>query len=211
MDEDRWLRLMQRWEFEPSLDTFRRLVEAYSEPERYYHTAEHIDACLRHFDRCSDGLNYPREVETALWFHDAVYQPLADDNEERSALWTREFLRSHGASSEETERVYRLIMATADHHPHTTDASLLIDIDLAILGARTGVYDEFERNVREEYAMVPLPEYREKRAKVLREFLDRDAIYRNEPFASERESQARENLSRAIIDLISDQAGESSG
>lgn len=208
MTEERWLRLMSSWEFEPSSDTFQDLIRAYGQPHRHYHTAEHITACLRHFDRCQHALEHPREVETALWFHDAIYQPLASDNEKRSAQWAGEFLQSQGADEKSVNRVYDLIIATADHRADATDASLLIDIDLAILGANAEDYDVFEKNVRKEYAMVPLPQYREKRAEVLEGFLRRNAIFLNEPFVSELEQRARANLKCAIGYLTNGRTGD---
>jgi chaperonin GroEL (HSP60 family) len=42
---------------------------------------------------------------------------------------------------------------------------------------------------------------RKKRAAVLRGFLARERIYRHEPFASEREQQARANLANAVSKL----------
>ena len=198
MTDERWFSLMELWGFSACTKTLQELQSAYSEPWRHYHTTEHIAACLRHFDGCSHAMEHPREVETALWFHDAIYQPLASDNEKRSAQWAGEFLQSQGVDEKSINRVHDLIMATADHRADSTDASLLIDIDLAILGASAQDYDVFENNVRNEHAMVLLPQYREKRAEVLEGFLRRDVIFLNEPFVSELEQRARANLKRAI-------------
>lgn len=199
---DRWLRLMDAWGFLRNEETYNALVASYSAKGRYYHTLDHIAACLRHLDQFAADLTYPREVELALWFHDAIYEPLSGGNERKSAEWAVSFLSENGAPPEATARVHRLIMVTEHNAPtQTVDESVLVDIDLAILGASPETYDVFEQAIRKEYSLVPAFIYRRKRAEILRGFLERDRIYQNEPFCTERERQARENLLKAIIRL----------
>lgn len=196
---ERWLQLMEAWSFSPNEETYQALVKAYSGSSRHYHSLAHVDACLRHLDHCSALLAHAREVELALWFHDAVYNPFAKDNERKSADWARSFLWANDAGQEEGDRVHRLIMVTEHNSPSLTgDESILVDIDLAILGSAPEIYEAFERGVRKEYRRVPWFIYRKKRIEILRGFLDRDRIYNNEPFASSREEQARWNLANAI-------------
>jgi predicted metal-dependent HD superfamily phosphohydrolase len=202
MNIERWSRLMLAWGFGANQKAFDELVAAYSEKHRHYHTGEHIDACLEHVDRCVAKMNQPHEVELALWFHDAIYAPLAAGNEQKSADWAVAFLTENGASQEAIARVHQLIMVTVHSAPtQTMDESLLVDIDLAILGASESVYDTFEQAVRREYKLVPGFIFNSKRAEILQGFLNRDRIYQNEPFITEREQQARLNLSRAVSRL----------
>ena len=202
MNLDRWERLMELWGFGRNHETFSSLMAAYSGKGRHYHTREHIAACLRHLDRCSASIDSPREVELALWFHDAVYRPLSGNNETKSADWAASFLSENGAARDVAARVHRLIMVT-EHNtsPKTRDESLVIDIDLSILGADPDTYERFEQGVRSEYKLVPFFLYRRKRAEVLRGFLDRPGIFQNEPFSTEREHQARENLTKTLSRL----------
>lgn len=201
-DFDLWLKLMNLWEFRPNEQMFRALDEMYAEPGRHYHTLEHVRACLHHVDSFDQQLDHRREVELALWFHDAIYHQLRTDNEQKSAELAAAFLEDNGATAAEIDRVYRLILVTEHDAPaQSADESILIDIDLSVLGAEPRAYDVFEQAIREEYKMVPLQSYRRKRADVLRRFLERPKIYHNPPFANGRERQARENLSRAIAQL----------
>ena len=202
MVPERWSRLMEAWGFDRNQQTYDALVAAYTEKGRYYHTSEHISACLRHLDDCGLELEFPREVEIALWFHDAIYKPLSRNNERKSADWAAEFLRENGAKEEEATRVHRLIIATEhDALPLNGDESALIDIDLSILGADPATYEVFEKNVRKEYRLVPSFIYKRKRAEILQGFLERPQIYSTERFSRALERQARENLANAIARL----------
>src|SRR5690554_6317807 len=108
---------MEAWGFEPNRKTFESLMSAYSSKGRHYHTTEHISACLRHLDGCVDDLESCREVEIALWFHDAIYNPLSSSNEKGSADWAASFLSESGATDEDAGRVHRLIMVTEHNAP----------------------------------------------------------------------------------------------
>ncbi|MGI9202741.1 MAG: hypothetical protein ACR2Q3_01955, partial [Woeseiaceae bacterium] len=62
-------------------------------------------------------------------------------------------------------------------------------------------YEKFETNVRHEYKWVPGPIYRRERRRILQSFIDRPAIYSKAELKSRFEINARENLSRAILNL----------
>jgi predicted metal-dependent HD superfamily phosphohydrolase len=86
--------------------------------------------------------------------------------------------------------------------PADDDSRLVVDIDLAILGAVPSRYEEFERDVRAEYRWVPGIVYRPKRAAILQSFLDRPRIYHWEPVYERLERNARTNLSGAVRTLV---------
>ncbi|MDB5860912.1 MAG: N-methyl-D-aspartate receptor subunit [Ramlibacter sp.] len=177
-----------------------QLVAAYSERQRHYHTLQHLRECLAQFDAAAMLAHRPAEVELALWFHDAVYDPQRKDNEERSADWARASVLAAGCGAEAAERVAALVLATRSHEAQAddADAALLLDIDLAILAAAPGRFAEYERQVRAEYAHVPEAEFRAGRARVLRGFLERDRIYLTDVFHDALEARARDNLRRSL-------------
>lgn len=202
MNKVRWLKLMDAWGFGENLHVLQQLEKAYSQSSRHYHNTHHIKACLAHLTRITNNLTHPREVELALWFHDAVYKVFANDNERKSAQWACEFLVDNGVGDAAVKRVYDLIVATEHNVPtRTPDAAFLVDIDLSILGSRSAVYEQFEINIRREYRAVPWFIYRKKRAEVLNGFLAREKIFINEPFFTELEAQARMNIQLAITRL----------
>jgi len=175
------------------------LQRRYGEPQRHYHTMQHLGECLAWFEREKAQAERPAEVALALWFHDAIYDVHAHDNEARSADWARQALLEAGVNTNAAERVHALVMATRhDAVPEGRDAELLIDIDLSILGAARTRFDEYERQVHAEYAFVPDEIRLPRRREILQRFLDRKAIYATPRMHAQLEAQARINLQRSI-------------
>lgn len=175
------------------------LQRRYAEPQRHYHTMQHLGECLAWFEREQALAEHPAEVALALWFHDAIYDVHAHDNEARSADWARQALLAAGVDAEAAERVHALVMATRhDAVPEGRDAELLIDIDLSILGAGRERFDEYERQVHAEYGFVPEEVRLPRRRAILQRFLDRKAIYATPRMHAQLEAQARINLQRSI-------------
>lgn len=176
-----------------------RLADAYAEPQRKYHTLQHLGECIGHFESVVDLARYPGEVEAALWFHDAVYEPKQPDNELQSASWAAKELQAAGLPVQVAERVRALVMATRHAAlPGTGDERILVDVDLSILGAEAARYAEYAAQVREEYAWVPGWVFRRKRKALLREFLARAPIYATRHFRDRLDARARENLENEI-------------
>ena len=185
-------------------DLFAQLVAAYQQPQRKYHTLEHLRECLARFEPVLDLAPHPGEVELALWFHDAVYEVRGQDNELQSAEWARRSALAGGASAESAGRIHALIMATRhDALPAGADEQLLVDVDLSILGAAPERFDEYEHQVQAEFAWVPGWMFRSKRRAILDGFLARPFIFHTAHFRAALESQARENLRRSIARLRS--------
>lgn len=170
---------------------YERLVACYREPHRRYHTLTHLEECFQKLDEIADLASHPQDVELAIWFHDAIYDPRRSDNEQRSADWA--------VSSTGNPRVHALVMATRhEATPADIDAQVLVDVDLSILGAPEKRFDEYEHQVREEYGWVPGMIYRRKRREILESFFTRPTIYNTQRFIERYEAQARANLERSI-------------
>ena len=203
LDRNRFLDLWRRLGGNDGSATFERLRTAYSDPDRAYHNDNHIADCLGQFDRVRSQADRPDELELALWFHDAVYDTHASDNEERSAEFAAKEMAADGIDAEIATRIERLILVTKhDREPYSDDSALLVDIDLSILGRDPEAFAAYDRAIRAEYLWVPEDAYRTGRSAVLQGFLDRPAIFRTAPFRS-FEAAARRNLADAIAELRS--------
>ena len=180
----------------------QELERAWAEPQRHYHDLRHLGECLALWSRWHRHCERPAEVAIALWFHDAVYDTQASDNELNSAAWAARSLSGSRLASDVARRVHDLVMATRHDAPaEGPDAELLVDIDLAILGSPPERFEAYDRDVRKEYAWVPNSLYRRKRLDVLRGFADRPQLYHCQPAVDLLETQARLNLANAISRL----------
>lgn len=205
-DALRWTRWQAAWHAlgiaSPDALLFERLIAAYNEPQRHYHTLQHLGECLDWLDRTQAAAERPAELALALWFHDAVYDVHAHDNEARSADWARAALQAAGVPKEAAERVHALVMATRhDAVPEASDAVLLVDIDLSILGATPARFAEYEAQIRREYAHVPPAQFAPRRREILQRFLARNPLFQTEALRHACEAQARLNL-RVAIDAV---------
>lgn len=178
---------------------YGELIDLYSDKKRSYHTVQHLDECFSRLDEAREFAGRFHEIELALWFHDAIYDVRKDDNEERSAAWAGEVALRAGVPQTASTRIHGLIIATKHNViPDTADAKVIVDVDLSILGAPMERFDEYERQVRQEYSWVPGWLFRRKRREILTVFLSRPHIYNTEYFIGAFEAQARANLERSV-------------
>ena len=168
----------------------RDLEARYSEPHRHYHTLAHIEHMLELLPHADET------TVAAVWFHDAIYD--GPRNEERSAELAAHALRELGF--EQIALVERMILATKRHEPGDLPdhALAFLDADLAILGSERERYDEYVRQVRQEYAYVPDAQFREARNAILRTFLERPRLFFTGQFFDRFEVKARANLQREL-------------
>jgi predicted metal-dependent HD superfamily phosphohydrolase len=184
---------------EPANDIGFDLAACHTEPHRHYHTMEHITAVLAHLETLHVTTV---TAKLAAFFHDAVYDPTRTDNEAQSAELAREVLIA--VDRPEADDVAAIILATAKHAlpdnaPRETAAFL--DADLAILGAKADVYDQYTRHVRAEYAHMSDDAFQAGRKAILESFLERDQLFFTTAGQAQFEAAARANLRREIATL----------
>ncbi|MDX8537353.1 hypothetical protein RFM23_06920 [Mesorhizobium abyssinicae] len=180
------------------------LSSLYRAPDRHYHGLAHIEAMLALAGEYKALLHDPVAVDAAIWFHDAIYDSQAKDNEAKSAALAEQKLAGR-TDAVRLGRIAAMILATATHElPSSGDAdfirdtALLLDMDLAILGAAPGTFDTYEQAVRQEYQWVEETMWRAGRGAVLKSFLARPHIFHTDEFRQRFEPQARQNLARSL-------------
>lgn len=179
---------------------FDQIRHEYDSSGRHYHTLDHVGAMLKTMDSLLPLAKHPAAVQLAAWYHDCIYVSRRNGNEEASANVAQEALILMGIDHL-AEPVFQLILATKHHRADDIDAAILLDADLAILGAEPVEYDRYAVAIRREYDWVPDDQFRAGRAKVLDSFLNRPTIYATESMRTRFEERARSNLRRELADL----------
>jgi predicted metal-dependent HD superfamily phosphohydrolase len=179
------------------------LLGRYADERRHYHNLTHLDEVLRNVDELSDAAVHPDLVRLAAWFHDAVYEPNAADNEERSARLAESALRALRLEPPDIAEVGRLVRLTATHDPSPGDGNgaVLCDADLAILATDPARYADYARGVREEHAHLQYDDFARGRAVVLRGLLAHESLFHTVFARQAWESAARANVTAELARL----------
>lgn len=201
-------RLLARWEhtLPGASDLGRGVLARWCEMHRRYHTMEHLAEVLDTLDLLAEhGTSlgrWPRAVRLAAWFHDAVYDPTAEDNEEQSARLASEMLDGRIASNE-VDEVARLVRLTQLHSPEPDDeaGAAMIDADLAILGSTPHRYANYLRQVQAEYRMVPIEQFRLGRRQVVEHLLALEPRYFSKVGYQRWRQQSDQNLTAELLRL----------
>jgi predicted metal-dependent HD superfamily phosphohydrolase len=186
----------------PCCAVFELIAQRYGEPHRFYHGVHHIESLLKLLHEGFPTLAKDRAaVELALWFHDIVYDPRAQDNEEKSAALMSTVL-GKALPPELESKVVAFILATKhDRSPPDPDAQLVVDIDISTLGASPEDFQRYSDSIRKEYFWVPEEQYRQGRKATLKRFLAQSPLYHHLPVRQRFEARAKRNLTEALAEL----------
>ncbi|HLR84004.1 MAG TPA: hypothetical protein VK059_03590 [Nocardioidaceae bacterium] len=178
------------------------LERRWTEHHRHHHDLSHLHDVLAALDVLREaGESFDVDVvRRAAWFHDAIYDPRRDDNEERSARLALDLL----GSDENAVEVARLVRVTRTHEadPDDANAAALCDADLSVLASDELRYRQYADGVRREYAHVPDAQFAHARAAILRGLLRRPSLFSTPTGRTRWESDARANLTTEIAELL---------
>jgi predicted metal-dependent HD superfamily phosphohydrolase len=188
--------LEDRWPLPDHGDLRDELLSAWDRPG--YHDLRHLREVLERLDELlADTGPDVTAVVLAAWFHDAVYDGAADD-EERSAQWAERALPPAYA-----DEAARLVRMTVHHRPADDDPAgcALSDADLGILAADPGRYAEYVAGVRADFAHVAEADFRAGRLAVLQDLAAKPSLFHSTRARELWEARARANLDREIAEL----------
>ncbi len=199
----RWAALMNRLGVDPDIAEARfAVLRQHYDTNRSYHDLIHVLQLLELLDRFVDRAPDANRdaVELAIWYHDAVYEPGAADNEARSAALLRRSFASVLAPAL-LDQVDELIQATThERRPDDPVARLLVDLDLAPLAASPRRFVAQSQSLRHEYAAIPDEVYYPGQAQLFRRLLERPRLYLTDTLAP-LESLARRNLLARLAEI----------
>ncbi|WP_372887788.1 hypothetical protein [Psychrobacter sp.] len=183
------------------------IVTRYGEPQRAYHTLNHIEQLLVEFENIKQVLSEPHIIALALYYHDVIYDPTRSDNELKSAEFAIDVLSPY-LSTEQCRQIRALIMMTANHQLDTlidsdkyNDVAYLLDMDLSILGVPWSTYKQYAKAIRQEYKHIADDNYRDGRTAVLQGLLAHPKLYLTDHYYDQLETQARDNIKRELTSL----------
>lgn len=195
MIKDEFINAISAYTSEPddAARLWQEIEKCYNRSDRHYHTLAHLENLLNELRPHRDSTNW-HTIVFAIAYHDAVYNTLKSNNEEKSADLAVKRLASIAFPEAGRVQCQKLILATKKHEFADDETNLFTDADLAILGAEPYVYKAYTEQIRREYKIYPDLVYRPGRKKVLQHFLEMDAIYKTEAFRGRYEDPARANL-----------------
>ncbi len=171
------------------------LATSYGRRNRYYHNLSHIDALVQLLEPLRKQITDYTTVLLAVFYHDAVYNTLRQDNEAKSAALAAAHLRQLNVPQSNADTCCNYILATRLHELHAdNDCNLFMDADLAVLGAAPVVYEQYAACIRKEYKWYPDIVYNKGRKQVLNNLLQQARLYKTSVFADRFEAQARLNI-----------------
>lgn len=183
---------------EAARPVFDRVYDAWGAESRRYHGIEHLVDCLRELDAANAPAPTADVAELALWYHDVVYEPQANDCEERSAgrLLADAVVAAipEAFASQAADLVRATAHAPPGEHGDAAAADLVIDIDLSILGRDGLRFMDYEYAIEEEYAPTSRLAFFVRRGRFLASLLERDRIFRTDFFHARYERRARAQI-----------------
>lgn len=199
-----WNKLVSKYSKDPELinNLWNQIQTCYSTPGRYYHNLSHLEYMLEKAQLHKTGLLDQDTVILSIFYHDLVYDPQRNDNEQNSAIIAGKALASLGLPEDQILKCQNQVLATKYHDiPGDHDTNYLIDFDLAILGDSPGNYRKYSKNIRKEYYMFNDRLYKKGRSKVISHFIGKERIFNTRWFYDNYELQARENLKTELENL----------
>ncbi|MDR6434948.1 putative metal-dependent HD superfamily phosphohydrolase [Paenarthrobacter nicotinovorans] len=194
--------LMERWNsILPGHEELGlELLERWGEDGRKYHSRTHLLAVLEALDLLTEPAVPARTVSLAAWFHDAVYEGVAGQDEEDSAVLAEDRLTAAGLSPDDVAEVARLVRLTSNHSPEADDhaGALLCDADLSVLGGDQQAYARYLSAVREDYAHVSDDDFAKGRAAVVRHLLNLEPLFHGDRAKGLWLDAARRNLAAEL-------------
>lgn len=140
------------------------VLKRYEEHHRYYHTTTHLLDVVLQLSKLD---NFDDELFLAAVYHDAVYDPQANDNEERSAALFLAEANNTSLNKLQLDSINRLILDTKTHKPSSEKSQLLINADLSILDQPLSKLIEYEHQIFKEFQFVDHKIYQPKRIEIL--------------------------------------------
>lgn len=160
--------LLNKWQIKCDINT---LLSMWNESHRYYHNLDHLNDLISQINENRSKYSqkeYEKLILTAL-FHDSIYDPMKNDNEEKSAQFFESCLQDKNS---DTEEIKQMILDTKTHTATTPLSEKFNQLDMSIVESDFDKLVEWETGIYNEYKSYG-EEYKEGRLKFLESLLDK--------------------------------------
>lgn len=167
---DTFLQLVKKYSKDHELanNLWLEIFTKYSEPKRHYHTIDHLEAMITDLKEVKDKISDWDTTLFVVFYHDIIYKASSNTNEADSAKLAKKRLTEISYPVDKIEKCVAMILASKQHElSQDNDTNYLIDVDLAVLGENSEVYQKYTEQIREEYSIYPDFMYANGRKKTL--------------------------------------------
>lgn len=190
--------------------TFRKfqkkdILARYREDHRYYHNELHVKNLLKSAAKFSHKIEDIYSLYLMIWYHDVVYIPKNNDNEEISAQFAASSMQLVLDRST-IDKIYSAIIFSKHKYKSncfSPDIQIFLELDLEILGALPETYKKYSENIEKEYtAFFTKEKYVQGRIKFINDMLGKLPIFYTEEL-QHKNFTSEKNLTRELKKLTS--------
>jgi len=150
---------------------YNLILNMWNESHRHYHNQTHLVDLIDKINsiKFESTKDYEKLILAAL-FHDIIYDPMKNDNEEKSAKF---FLDHCVEKNGDILDIEEIILETKTHIPSTKLSRVFSDLDMSIVESDFPKLLEWEEGIWEEYKGVGKEKYKVGRLNFLNSLLDK--------------------------------------
>ena len=161
--------LLNKWNIKCDVNT---LLAMWNESHRHYHNLNHLNDLIDQINENKSKYSekeYEKLILTAL-FHDSIYNPMSNDNEEKSAQFFESCAQDK--SNSHIQEVKQMILDTKTHTATTPLSEKFNKLDMSIVESDFEKLIAWEEGIFEEFKAY-VDSYKEGRLKFLESLLDK--------------------------------------
>ena len=182
---------------------WHEILENYTKKWKFYHNLNHVYSFVNLFEKYNKFINnHKNEFLISIYFHDIIYIPSRNDNEEESINIFNKFYNEVKPNNLNKEKAIEFIAETKNHSlskDYDFELDLFLDMDMQIVSDEN--WEDYENKIRKEYCFVDETEYKNKRKQFLQSLVNKNRIFRTQIFYDTYEQIAKNNITNIINKL----------
>ena len=182
---------------------WHEILENYTKKWKFYHNLNHVYSFVNLFEKYNKFINnYKNEFLISIYFHDIIYIPSRNDNEEESINMFNKFYNEVKPNNLNKEKVIEFIAETKNHSlskDYDFELDLFLDMDMQIVADEN--WEDYENKIRKEYCYMDETEYKNKRRQFLQSLVNKNRLFRTQIFYDTYEQIAKNNITNIINKL----------